>query len=120
MDVDVDLARIEEEGDDRVAVAFQQVGIGGADRAEEELVAHRPAVDEEKLRQAVGTAIGREAGETLQSDAFARRIDRKRVAAEAGADERGEADEPAILAARGGGLARRPVAADQREADARM
>ena len=42
---------VDEQRRHRMAVALHEVGIGGAERAEEQLVAHRPAVDEEELRE---------------------------------------------------------------------
>src|SRR5579872_2762155 len=102
MDVDVDLARIErdEEGDDRMAVALEEIGIGGAHRAEEELVAHRPAVDEEELAEAVGAAVRWQPGETLERNTLAGRIDHERIPSEIGADHGGDAGEAGVLAAR--------------------
>ena len=51
VDVDVDLGRVEldVEGGDRMAVAGQEVGVGGAQRAVQQPVAHRAAVDEQIL-----------------------------------------------------------------------
>ena len=45
MDVDVDLRRrnLDEQGGDRVAVAGQQVPIGGPERADQQPVLHRAA-----------------------------------------------------------------------------
>ena len=56
MHVDVDLARRQrhEQRDQRMAVARQVVGVGAAHHADQELVAHRPAVDEQILPERVG------------------------------------------------------------------
>ena len=58
MHVHVDLARRDrdEQRDDRIAVARQIVRVGAAHRAEQQLVAHRAAVDEEVLRERVALA----------------------------------------------------------------
>ncbi len=68
MDVDVDLRRrageVERRG--RVPVARQHVGVGRAQRAEQQPVAHRPAVDREVLRHRRAARVGgqrREAGQ---------------------------------------------------------
>src|SRR5690349_2819618 len=104
MDVDVDLARIEgdEQGDDRMAITLEEIGVGGANRAEEELVAYRPAVDEEELSEAVGAAIGRQPGETPKGDPFSGRVDRKSIRPKIGADDGGDASEAGVVAGRGG------------------
>ena len=51
MDVDVDLfgRPVEKQRDDRMAVARQHILIGAAHRADQQLVAHRPAIDDEIL-----------------------------------------------------------------------
>src|SRR3546814_14132061 len=64
VDVDVDLlaGKIDEQGDDRMPVAGEQVLIGGADSAEQQAVLHRAAVDEPLLMvgdAAVEGEIGR-------------------------------------------------------------
>ncbi len=84
MDVDVDQprGRLDEEGGDRMAVTRQEVGIGGAERAVELLVAHRPVVDEEELPEAIAAIVGRQAGEAGEADAFALCVDGDRVVAE--------------------------------------
>ena len=75
--VDVDLARIErdEQRHDRMAVARQVVGIGGAHHADQELVAHRPAVDEEILAERIGARERRQRGEAF--DREPRRVRRR-------------------------------------------
>ena len=86
MHVDVDLARIErdEQRHDRMAVARQIVGIGAAHHADQELVAHRPAVDEEILPERVGARERRQRREAFDRDAFALARDLDRVGAEFG------------------------------------
>jgi len=51
VDIHVDLVagEVDEQSDDRVAVAGEEVLIGGADRADQEPVLHRAAVDEQEL-----------------------------------------------------------------------
>ena len=51
MNIDVDLGGwpVEKQCHDRVAVARQHVLIGPAHRADEQFIAHRPAVDDEVL-----------------------------------------------------------------------
>ena len=74
MDVDVDLAGIdrEEERHHRKAVAEDEIGIGGAHRAEQHLVAHRAAVDEVELAERIGARIGRQPREPRDDDAVPR------------------------------------------------
>ncbi len=104
--VDVDLARIEgdEQRDDRMAVARQVIRIGGAHHADEEPVAHRPAVDEQILPERVGAGERRQAGEAVDGDALAARALRSRavtsgaqldrVGAEVGAQDVAEPRQP--------------------------
>ena len=51
VDVDVDLLErnLEEQRGDRVAVAGDEVAIGGAQGADQQPVLHRPRVDEQEL-----------------------------------------------------------------------
>ncbi len=71
--VGVDLARVErdEQRHHRMAVARQIVGIGRAHRAEDQLVAHRAAVDEQILPERVGAGQRRRRGEAFDHDALA-------------------------------------------------
>ncbi len=73
MHVDVDLARIErdEQRDDRMAVARQVVGVGGAHHADQQLVAHRAAIDEEILAKRIGAGQRRQRGKARDAQAFA-------------------------------------------------
>ncbi len=74
-----------------MAVARQIIGIGAAHRAEQQLVAHRPAVDEEILAERIGAREGRQRGEALDAARpRARRASSDRVGAEVGAQHVGE------------------------------
>ena len=88
MDVDVDLARLDrdEQRHHRMAVARQMVGIGGAHRAEHELVAHRAAVDEEIEPERVRLAVGRQPREAFEREAVAAGAHFDRIGAEVGAE----------------------------------
>ena len=122
MDVDVDLPGIEldEQDGDRMPVAGQHVCIGPAQRRHQQLVAHRPAVDEEELRQRVGLVEGRQAGEPVQPHALALRVHRPGVLDEIGAHHLGDARLQRPLAARGRVGRSLPVAARQLEAHRRI
>ena len=73
MHVHVDLARIErdEQRHHRMAVARQIVGVGGAHRADQQLVAHRPVVDEQILPERIGAGVGRQGGKAFDGQALA-------------------------------------------------
>ena len=81
MDVDVELGgvELEEERRDRKAVARQHVSIGGAERAGEQRIAERAAVDEQELLQRVGAMEGRQAGMAGEPRALPLRLDRHGV-----------------------------------------
>ena len=120
MHVDVDLARIErdEQRDDRVAVARQIIGIGRAHRAEQELVAHRAAVDEQILAERIGAAQRRQRGKALDHEPLAAAQDLDRIGAELGAEHIGKPGEPPDRAGhRAGPGLRRAVLAREREGD---
>ena len=87
MHVDVDLARLErdEQRQQRMAVARQIIGIGAAHRADQQLVAHRPAVDEQILPERVGARQRRQAGEAVHAHALALGVDGDGIGAEVGA-----------------------------------
>ena len=74
VDVDVDLVarEVEEQGEHRVAVAGEQVLIGGAHRADQQPVLHRPAVDEQILMVGDAAVEGRQAGDAAEPDAAPR------------------------------------------------
>jgi hypothetical protein len=65
MNIDVDLGGrpVEKQCHDRVAIPRQHVLIGPAHRADEQSVAHRPAVDDEILIARQSTVQGRQASE---------------------------------------------------------
>src|SRR3546814_1217494 len=84
MDVHVDLARrhVEEQRDDRMAIAREQVGIGAAQRADEQPVLHRTAVDEEILMVGNAAIVGRQADHAAQMHVAAVQIDADAVRGE--------------------------------------
>ena len=73
MHIGIDALRIErhEQRHHRMAVARQIIGIGRAHRAENKLVAHRPAVDEQILAKRVRPRQRRRGSKALDHDAFA-------------------------------------------------
>ena len=89
MDVDVDEGRIafQEQRQRRMAVAREEIRIGAAHRADQQLVAHRPAVDEQELHRAVGAVVGRQAREAREPHALALDVDRRGVVAEIAAHD---------------------------------
>ncbi len=84
MDVDVDLVGrpVEKQCDDRVAVARQHVLVGAAHRADQQFVAHRPAVDDEVLVARQSPVQGRQADEPAQPKPVALGVDLDRVLGE--------------------------------------
>ena len=78
MDVDVDQLgrRLEEQRHHGMAVARQEILVGAAHRAGQQLVAHRPAVDEEILVLAGRPVERRQAGEAGEPEALAVGVDR--------------------------------------------
>ena len=95
MHIGVDLARAErhEQRHHGMAVARQIVGIGGAHRAEDQLVAHGPAVDEEILPERIRPRQRRRGGKALDRHALPLGADVDRRAAEIGAENVAEACE---------------------------
>ena len=93
MDVDVDQCRIERQEKHcyGVAVARQHVGEGAADRAGDQLVAHRTAVDIGILLQRVGAGVGRDRDVAGKRHAFARGVDGNRIVGEVRAHDLGDA-----------------------------
>ncbi len=83
MHVDVDLARgqRDKQRDHRVPVTRQIVRIGRTHDADQELVAHRPAVDEEILPERIGARERRQSGEAFDRHAVALAHDFDRVGA---------------------------------------
>ena len=98
MDVDVDIAGIDLkiERHQRVAVAGQEVGIGAAQRALQQAVAHRPAVHEQVLVSRVAAIIGRQSGEPGQPHALAFMIDGQGVFRELPSHDRRQAGQATI------------------------
>src|SRR5262249_17451772 len=95
MDIDVYIFRrdLEKQRHGRMAVAGEKILIGAAHRTLKELVAHGPAVDEQKLKRGRAAMISRQSSEPEEPDAIALRIDGKRVLAELAAEHRREAPE---------------------------
>ena len=122
MHVDIDLARRKrhEQSNQRVAVARQIIGISGTHRAEEKLVAHRPAVDEEILAERIGAGERRQRGKALDRDALAFGRDLDRVGAEIGAEHVAEPRQtPGRAGKRGGKRDRHALLAGERESNVR-
>ena len=73
MDIDVDHLRraADEQSGGGMAPAHHQVGIGAADRARHQPVAHRAAVDEQIELRGLRPMIGGQAGKARQADAVA-------------------------------------------------
>jgi len=65
-----------------MAVARQEILVGAAHRAGQQLVAHRPAVDEQILVLAGRPVERRQAGEAGEPEALAVGVDRQRVVGE--------------------------------------
>ena len=109
MDVDVDLLgrQLDVERDQRMAVAGQEVGVGGAQRALQQPVAHRPAVDEQVLVGRRCRVEGRQAGIAGQPHALALRVDGERVVGEVAAQMAARRASRAVAARPSG---RRPAA----------
>ena len=89
MDVDVDQRgrRLEEQRHHGMAIARQEILVGAAHGAGEQLVAHRPAVDEEILVLAGRPIERRQAGEARQPEALAVGVDRERIVGELAAHD---------------------------------
>ena len=98
-----------------MTVARQIVGIGGAHGAEQELVAHRPAVDEKILAERVGARERRQRRKALDHHAFAFGGDLDRVGAEVGAEHVAEPGQTAGGAGQRRGKGR-PARAPRRQA----
>ncbi len=102
MDVDVEVLRVDldEQGGQRMAVARQEVGIGGPQRPGQQLVAHRPVIDEQVLVHGIATRKGRQAGITAQAHAFAPLVDQQGIVGEITAQDGAQAFQPALEARR--------------------
>ena len=118
MHIGIDLRRRQrhEQRHHRMAVARQIVGIGGAHRAEDELVAHRAAVDEQILAERIGAGQRWRGRKTLDDDAFALGTDFDRGRAKIRAQYVAEPRQPSGRAGqRRGPGNRRALFARQRE-----
>ncbi len=119
--VDVDLARGKRhvEREQRVARLGQQIAVGRAHGADQQLVLHRAAVDEQVLLAGIGPVQGGQAGKPRHAHALALDVDGQRIVEEIAAHDAPEPGEMAVGPQRlrheleAGALARR-----QREADA--
>ena len=122
MNVDVDLARVErdEQHHQRVTIARQIVGVSPAHRADEKLVAHRPAVDEQILAERIGARERRQRGKAFDDDAVALGANLHGVGAKVGAKHIAEPRQPSGRAGQRRGKAhRRALLAGERESDVR-
>ena len=100
MDVDVDHLgrRLEEQRHHRMAVARQEILVGAAHGAGQQLVAHRPAVDEEILVLAGRPVERRQAGEAAQAKALAVGVDGQRIVGELAAHDGAQPRQPRGIA----------------------
>ena len=115
VDVDVDLlaGKIDEQGEDRVAVAGEQVLIGGADGADQQAVLHRAAVDEQILMIGDAAVEGRKAGDAAEPGGAAHIVDGEAVFGEVAVGQRRDARRPVLV-----GLDRQGAAAVMFEGEA--
>ncbi len=74
-----------------MAVARHHLRIGAADRADQQPVAHRPAVDEQILMVRHAPVEGRQAGDAAQHQILAHPVDRHRIVGELPVGQRGDA-----------------------------
>ena len=90
MDIDIDLAgrAVEKQRDDRVAILRQHVLIGAAHRPDEQLVPHRPAIDDEVLVARDAAIEGRQADLARQAKALPFGRDRHRILGEIAPEQR--------------------------------
>src|SRR5215467_10204872 len=120
MHVDVDLARIErdEQRYEGMAVARQVIGIGGAHHADQELVAHWAAVDEEILAERIGARERGQRGEALDRKARVAASHLDRVGAELAPENISEPGEASARARQRRGPSHwRALLAREREGD---
>ncbi len=98
VDVDVDLVagEIDEQSEDRMAVAGEQVLIGGADGADQQAVLHRAAVDEQILVVGDAAVEGGKAGDAAQAGRAAGIIDREAVFGQVAVGQGGDARRPVV------------------------
>ena len=105
--------------DDRVTIMAQKIEIGGAQRAGEKLVAHRPAIDIDKLHLRICTIESRERSEPRQAKALALGLDLHGVVDEVLAQHLREAACAPGAIRRAGGIIETAAAAEA-EGDLRM
>ncbi len=120
MDVNIDFAgrQRDEKREQRMAIARQIIRIGGANRADQHLVPHRPPVDEKVLAERVRAAQRRQRGKAFDGDAFARGMNGDRVGAKVGAENVAETHQPAGGAGQRRGKAeRRALLTRKRKSD---
>ena len=65
-----------------MAVARQKIGISPTDRADQQLVAHRPSVDEQELHLRIGAVVGGNARKAEDTHALACGVHRHGVVGE--------------------------------------
>ena len=92
VDVDVDVLRrpVDKQRDHRVAVAGEHILVGAADRPDQQLVAHRPPVDDEILVARRGAVEGRQPDQPGQAKAAPLGIDLDRILGEVAPQQRRE------------------------------
>ena len=88
--------RGDEQHQHRMASARHEIAIGGAHGGEQQAVLHRAAVDEQILHLLGGTAQRRQAGESVDAQALALRVERHGVGGEFLAHHAGEAQAQAV------------------------
>ena len=92
MNIDVDLLRwpIDEQRDHRVAVAGEHILVGAADRTDQQLVAHRPPIDDEILVARRGAVERRQSNQPGQPKAAPLGVDLDRILGEIAPQQRRE------------------------------
>ena len=66
IDINIFIRQVEEEGDHRMSVSMQHIGIGGADATNNKAVFYRAAIDEQILMLRIAAVMRRQAGKTRQ------------------------------------------------------
>ena len=99
--VDVDLLRRQrhEQRQQRMATTRDEIAVGGAHGADQQLVLHRPAVDEQELLRRVGPVQRRQAGKSQYRYVLALARDRHGVVHEFAAHDAAEALQQGVGAA---------------------
>ena len=100
MDIDIDLARIAIEKQDKgwMPPLRHIIHVSRAHRANEQFVADGPPVDEEILRLRIGFVPCRQAGVTFEAKAFPRGFDAERIGPELLAQNIGKPGQPSTFA----------------------